>query len=145
MKENSVSRLFNHLPDETIRKFLHLIGIKHVEFELSDEVITFMNKQYSKPEEDVEENNVPPLGRMILSSGGNIVEANNGLEKILGQKHTELTGLQFMQFVSKGSKSTFISFLIKVRENKTIETCDIVVISDNEQCLMPICLSCIWK
>src|ERR1035437_1781587 len=107
--------LVPHLPDETVRKFIRYIGYKHIELALQDNGASFMNDpRCKKNPKEIKQHDFSPLGCLILSIDGLIMETNDGLEKMLGQTCSELSGLPFIHFVDQDSKSILRSFLADI-------------------------------
>ncbi len=68
-----------------------------------------------------------PSGYFTLSKDGKVIELNLCGSQMLGKKRSYLKNSQFVFFISNDTKSVFLNFLKKIFEDKTKETCELIL------------------
>jgi PAS domain S-box-containing protein len=116
-----------HMAPET-RRLLHELQVHQIELELQ-------NEELERSRSEVEEGlarftdlyEFAPVGYLTLSREGEIRQANLTGARLLGLERSRLVGKRLAILVDADSRPTFNTFLAKVFETGSKETCEVVV------------------
>jgi PAS domain S-box-containing protein len=126
------SRFDGKLFDAITLKLIHELEVHQIELEMQNEELLLAKQQaeqlivkYSKLYD------YAPSGYFTLSTSGKIIEANLTGAAILGKERSNIINSQFGFFVSDDSQGVFNAFLNRVFESTVKETCEVHLITKN--------------
>jgi PAS domain S-box-containing protein len=115
-------------------KLRHELEVHQIELEIQNEELALAKEQADTVAQKYAElYNSAPSGYFTLSKDGEIVELNICGAKMLGKEIQQLRGSLFGFFVSDETKAIFNFFLKKVFKSKVEESCEINLLTDDNQ------------
>jgi PAS domain S-box-containing protein len=124
--------LFTKLSEADTLKLIHELEVHQIELELqNEELLLAKASERIASDKYVELFDFAPAGYVTLSNESTIIDINLCGSQILGKDRSSLKNRKFHQFISENSKPHFTVFLQKVFTSKTIETCELNLISDD--------------
>ena len=120
------------MQEETL-KLIHELDVHQIELEMQDEELRLAKGQIEiAAEKYIDLYDFAPSGYFTLSTNGEIYKVNFKGANMLGKERSLLINNRFGFFVTHESKSIFSSFLERIFESKTRETCEITLSIDPE-------------
>ena len=140
------------IESETL-KLIHELDVHQIELEMQNEELKIAKEQLEiAAEKYINLYDFAPSGYFTLSKNGDIIELNFKGANMLGKERSFLINNRFAFFVSENNRFKFNSFLDKIFEEQTKQTCEItisinaeapthlllngMVLSDEEQCVI---------
>ncbi len=127
---NKVSQV-SQLPEGDMLKLIHELQVHQIELRMQNETL-----QEAKELADAATKKFTtlydsaPTGYFTLSNDGKIIELNPAGAKMLGKERSYLKNKQLGIFITSENRPVFNQFLNAVFESKTIQTCEIALLSD---------------
>ncbi len=137
------------LIDSDLKELLHDLDVSQNELELLHEELRL---ERAKSEIAIEKfttlydefYDFSPVGYFILNRNGIITDLNTSSTKLLGKERALLVNKSINTFISQESAAVFGVFLQKITNNKTKESCDVRLIT-NERALIYVHLEGIFS
>jgi PAS domain S-box-containing protein len=121
------------LQGETL-KLIHELDVHQIELEMQNEELRLAKGQIEiAAEKYIDLYDFSPSGYFTLSSNGEIHKLNFKAAEMLGKERSLLLNNRFGFFVTHESKSIFSSFLDRIFESQTKQTCEITLAVDPEK------------
>jgi PAS domain S-box-containing protein len=121
------------LQGETL-KLIHELDVHQIELEMQNEELRLAKEQVEiAAEKYIDLYDFAPSGYFTLSTNGEIHKLNFKAADMLGKERSFLLNNRFGFFVTPESKLIFSSFLDRIFESKTKETCEITLAVDPEK------------
>ena len=121
------------LQGETL-KLIHELDVHQIELEMQNEELKLTKEQIEiAAEKYIDLYDFAPSGYFTLSKNGEIHKLNFKAANILGKERSLLLNNRFGFFVTHESKSIFSSFLDRIFESQTKQTCEIILSVDPEK------------
>ncbi|MBA4317616.1 MAG: hypothetical protein C0412_04370 [Flavobacterium sp.] len=115
------------LQGETL-KLIHELDVHQIELEMQNEELIHTKEQIEiAAEKYIDLYDFAPSGYFTLSRNGEIHKVNFKGANMLGKERSLLLNNRFGFFLTNESKSIFSSFLDRIFESKTKETCEIAL------------------
>ena len=115
-------------------KFINELEVHQIELEMQNEELLLAKEQ---AEEAIEKYtnlyDFAPTGYFTLSNTGEIIVLNLVGAKMLGKDRSNLINSRFGFFVSNETKPVFNAFLDRAFTNNGIETCEVVLLADDNR------------
>jgi PAS domain S-box-containing protein len=115
-------------------KFINELEVHQIELEMQNEELLQAKEQ---AEEAIEKYtnlyDFAPTGYFTLSNTGEIIVLNLVGAKMLGKDRSNLINSRFGFFVSNETKPVFNAFLDRAFTNNGIETCEVVLLADDNR------------
>jgi len=127
----------SQLSEADALKLMHEIEVHQIELELQQEEIMWAEEHAAEEarkivaDEYVELYNLSQSGYFALSTKGEIIELNLSGAQMLGKECAELKNSRFGFFVTDETRSVFNVFLDKVFISRKKESCEIMLLKDN--------------
>jgi len=121
------------LQGETL-KLIHELDVHQIELEMQNEELKLTKEQIEiAAEKYIDLYDFAPSGYFTLSKNGEIHKLNFKAANILGKERSLLLNNRFGFFVIHESKSIFSSFLDRIFESQTKQTCEIILSVDPDK------------
>jgi hypothetical protein len=119
------------LLETDVRKLLHELQVHQIELEMQNdelhlayETAGIALKKYTMLFD------LSPMGYLTLESDCTICELNFTAAEMLGERRFSMAGRNFILFISEESKLVFNSFIRRVFNNHTKESCNVIMGKD---------------
>ena len=112
------------IESETL-KLIHELDVHQIELEMQNEELKIAKEQLEiAAEKYINLYDFAPSGYFTLSKNGDIIELNFKGANMLGKERSFLINNRFAFFVSENNRFIFNSFLDKIFEEQTKQTCE---------------------
>ena len=131
---------FNLSPIDML-KLIHELEVHQIELEMQNDELGLRNEAIDK-EKSVSQTATAkylnlydhaPTGYFVITSEGEIIDLNLNAAKKLGVEQKQLLKKRFGLFVSEDTRPKFNDFLEKIYENKSTESCQVVLTSKTQE------------
>ncbi len=107
---------------------MHELEVHKIELEMQNEELMLAYERADRASKKYTDlYNLAPFGYLTLSKQAEIMELNIAAEQMLGKNRSNLFMSRFGFFVSDATKPIFNLFIDRVFENKSQETCEVVL------------------
>jgi hypothetical protein len=120
------------LLETDVRKLLHELQVHQIELEMQNDELRLA---YETAETALKKYTIlydlSPMGYLTLESDCTIYELNFTAADMLGERRFSAAGSNFILFISEDSKLVFNSFIRRVFNSHTKESCNVIMQKDN--------------
>src|SRR3970040_87722 len=115
-------------------KLIHELEVHQIELEMQNEqLLSAIEQTEIATEKYIELYDFFPSAYFNLSREGNVIAVNLPGSQLLGKERSKLINSRLGFFVSDETKPVFNLFLEKVFENRTKESCEVVLLSETNK------------
>ena len=131
--KKKIFRKSDQLTDSDFLKLIHELEVHKIELELqNEELLLGMATSAIDAEKFLKLYEFSPSTYFTLSGEGKIIELNMKGAELIGKEHGKLVNSMFGFFVSDDTRPEFNLFLKKVFKSEEPETCEVVIIREDE-------------
>lgn len=113
-------------------KLVHELQVHQIELEMQNEELILAKEKAEFVEQRYTElYDFAPSGYLTLSKEGVILELNFAAARMLGKERSYLVKTTFSKFISADTRTAFNLFFQKVFESEAKETCELILVSDD--------------
>jgi PAS domain S-box-containing protein len=116
------------LSEEATQRLIHNLEIHQIELEMQqEELILAKERAEILSERYTELFDFSPIGKVILSKEGSVINLNFWLAKKLEKNRVNLTGSRFAFFISVKTRPVFTSFIKSLVSKNQVKSCEAVL------------------
>jgi hypothetical protein len=116
------------LSEAELLKLFHEFEVHQIELELQNEELQSAHSATLDAVKKYKElYDLAPIGYLILSKEGKIMEINLCASNILGKERMYIINSMFKNFITDSTKPTFNHFLSKIFDSSTKEICEVIL------------------
>ena len=132
--KEKVSKIKTNLTEVEVMKLIHELEVHQIELEMQNEqLLSAIEQTEIATEKYIELYDFLPSAYFNLSREGNVIAVNLPGSQLLGKERSKLINSRLGFFVSDETKPVFNLFLEKVFENRTKESCEVVLLSETNK------------
>ncbi len=126
--EKESAKTVSKLSEAEILKLVHELKVQQIELQLQNEELILA---ISDAQDAITLYDYAPAGYYILSKEGEIIKLNIVAAKMLGKERLYCIKSSFGFFVTGETRSIFNTFFDNVFQNKTLNSCDVTMLTNN--------------